>query len=143
MDKVFNQRLQALQDVYHDLIERRNEKEELGNGVYDRYVNPVLTAQHAPVFWKYDLNPATNPYLMERFGINGVFNAGAIKYRGKYLVVARVEGTDRKSFFAVAESSNGIDNFQFWDYPIQIPQTEKPDTNIYDMRVVQHEDGWI
>ena len=143
MDKSFNKRLQALQNVYKELIERKNKKEELGNGVYERYANPVLTAQHAPLFWRYDLNIATNPFLMERFGINGVFNAGAIKLDDKYLVIARVEGADRKSFFAVAESQNGIDHFRFWDHPIVMPQTNNPDTNVYDIRVVQHEDGWI
>ena len=143
MDKSFNKRLQALQAVHKELIERQNKKEELGNGVFERYANPVLTAQHAPLFWKYDLNADTNPYLMERFGINGVFNAGAIKLGNKYMVIARVEASDRKSFFVVAESCNGIDHFQFLDHPIEIPETEIPDTNIYDMRVVQHEDGWI
>ena len=143
MDKSFNKRLQALQAVHKELIERPNKKEELGNGVFERYANPVLTAQHAPLFWKYDLNADTNPYLMERFGINGVFNAGAIKLDNKYMLVARVEGTDRKSFFVVAESYNGIDHFQFWNHPVEIAETEIADANIYDMRVVQHEDGWI
>lgn len=143
MDKIFNKRLKALQRSYEELIKKQNKKEELGNGIYERYVNPVLTAQHTPIFWKYDLNAMSNPCLMERFGINGVFNAGAIKLNGKYLVIARVEGADRKSFFAVAESPNGIDHFQFWDYPVVMPETLIPDTNIYDMRVVQHEDGWI
>jgi len=143
MEKSFKKRLQELEFVYKELIERQNKKEELGNGIYERYVNPVLTAQHTPLYWRYDINQATNPYLMERFGINGVFNAGAIKLNNRYLVIARVEATDRKSFFAVAESSNGIDNFQFWDYPIAMPETDIADTNIYDMRVVQHEDGWI
>jgi len=113
------------------------------NGVWTRYLNPVLTAAHTPVFWRYDLNPETNPYAMERLGINAVFNAGAILLNGKYLIVARVEGHDRKSFFAVAESENGIDHFTFWDYPMLIPETDVPDTNMYDMRLIQHEDGWI
>jgi 4-O-beta-D-mannosyl-D-glucose phosphorylase len=143
MDTSFTKRLQALQVAYKELIERQNKQLRLGNGIYERYENPVLTAPHTPLFWRYDLNEQTNPYLMERFGINGVFNAGAIKFNDKYLVIARVESNDRKSFFAVAESANGIDNFQFWDYPILMPETENPDTNIYDMRVVQHEDGWI
>lgn len=143
MNTSFTKRLQALQVAYQELIERQNKQVRLGNGIYDRYEYPVLTAQHTPLFWRYDLNAETNPYLMERFGINGVFNAGAIKFNDKYLVIARVEGNDRKSFFAVAESANGIDNFQFWDYPIVIPETDNRDTNIYDMRVVQHEDGWI
>jgi 4-O-beta-D-mannosyl-D-glucose phosphorylase len=118
-------------------------KAEAGSGVYDRYRNPVLTAAHAPVFWLYDLNFETNPYLLQRIGINAVFNAGAIKWEDKYLVVARVEAADRKSFFAIAESPNGIDNFKFRDYPVNMPETTVPDTNIYDMRLVQHEDGWI
>lgn len=139
----FDKRLEALQTAYDQLISRPNEKQPLGNGVYDRYRYPVLTAAHAPLAWKYDLNKGTNPYLMERFGINGVFNAGAIKLNGKYLLMARVEGADRKSFFAVAESDNGIDNFRFWDRPSLIPELAVPDTNIYDIRLVQHEDGWI
>jgi 4-O-beta-D-mannosyl-D-glucose phosphorylase len=139
----FEKRLQALQQAHNELVNKVNQKETLGNGIYDRYENPVLTAQHVPLFWRYDLNPDTNPYLMERFGINAVFNAGAIKFEGRYMVVARVEGLDRKSFFAVAESENGIDNFRFWDYPVELPETDEPDTNVYDMRLVQHEDGWI
>lgn len=139
----FQQRLAALTAAHDNLIKRPNEKCETGNGIYDRYVHPVLTAAHAPLFWRYDLNPATNPYLMERFGINAVFNAGAIKWQGKYVVCARVEGVDRKSFFAMAESPNGVDQFRFWDYPCTIPETEIPDTNVYDMRLVAHEDGWI
>ena len=103
----------------------------------------VLTAAHTPLEWRYDFNEKTNPFLMERIMINAAFNAGAIKYNGKYIVVARVEGADRKSFFAVAESPNGIDNFRFWDKPIQLPQTSDPDTNVYDMRLTAHEDGWI
>jgi 4-O-beta-D-mannosyl-D-glucose phosphorylase len=128
--------------LYEALAQRPNSMAALGNGVYDRYVNPVLTAQHAPLFWKFDLNPKTNPYLMERFGINAVLNPGAIKWGNKYLLIVRVEASDRKSFFAVAESPNGVDNFRFWDYPVTMPETEEPDTNIYDMRLVSHEDGW-
>lgn len=139
----FEKRYQALQKAHNELSERKNKKEALSNGIYDRYQFPVLTAQHAPLFWKYDLDPATNPYLMERFGINATFNAGAIKLADKYYLVARVEGLDRKSFFAVAESENGIDNFQFWEKPVAMPETGEPDTNVYDMRLVQHEDGWI
>ena len=139
----FNVRLALLEKDYQLLIHQRNKKAEPGNGIFDRYVNPVLTAQHTPLFWRYDLNEGTNPFLMERFGINAVLNAGAIKLNGKYLLVARVEGVDRKSFFAVAESENGIDNFKFWDYPVTMPETANPDTNIYDMRLVKHEDGWI
>ncbi|RRN76136.1 glycosidase, partial [Pseudoxanthomonas sp. SGD-10] len=133
----------ALQNAHLELINRKNRKEELGNGIFHRYENPILTAAHTPLEWRYDLNPKTNPYLLERFGINATFNSGAIKFNGKYIVVARVEGLDRKSFFAVAESDNGIDNFRFWEYPIVMPETDIPDTNIYDMRLVQHEDGWI
>jgi 4-O-beta-D-mannosyl-D-glucose phosphorylase len=143
MSREFEKRLQALQRAYNTLIERENKPEALGNGVYERYAYPVLTAQHTPLFWRYDLNAGTNPYLMERFGINAAFNAGAIKFNNKYVLVARVEGTDRKSFFAVAESDNGIDNFRFWDCPCTIPGTDEPETNMYDMRLVKHEDGWI
>ncbi len=143
MSANFERRLQALQKAYKELTERKNKKQELGNGIYDRYEDPILTCKHAPLFWKYDLNPHTNPYLMERFGINAVMNAGAIKLNNKYYVVARAEGLDRKSFFVVAKSDNGIDNFKFWDHPITMPETSVPDTNTYDMRVVKHEDGWI
>jgi 4-O-beta-D-mannosyl-D-glucose phosphorylase len=143
MNTDFEKRLQTLKKVHKELVDRRNEKEKLGNGVYDRYIQPVLTAAHAPIFWRYDLDPKTNPYLMERFGINATFNAGAIKLNEKYYLVARVEGADRKSFFAVAESDTGVDGFTFWDYPLDLPSTDIPDTNVYDMRLVQHEDGWI
>ena len=143
MNTAFDKRLHALQTAHEELLNRKNVKEPLGNGVYDRYQNPALTAQHAPIFWRYDINRQTNPHLMERFGINATFNSGAIKLHDKYYLVVRVEGADRKSFFAVAESPNGIDNFRFWDYPAQLPQTGEPDTNVYDMRLVQHEDGWI
>ncbi|RNI29996.1 glycosidase [Rufibacter immobilis] len=143
MENTFQKRQQALEQSHAALLTRKNEKQPLGNGIYDRYKYPVLTNQHAPLFWRYDLNPETNPYLMERIGINAAFNAGAIKLRGKYLLVVRVEGNDRKSFFAVAESPNGIDNFVFWERPITMPETDEPDVNVYDMRVTQHEDGWI
>lgn len=139
----FEKRFSLLQQAHQALIEQPNEKIELGNGIYDKYRNPVLTAAHTPLFWRYDLNQITNPYLMERFGINATFNAGAIKCKGKYLLAVRVEGLDRKSFFAIAESSNGIDNFKFWDYPITMPETDIPDGNVYDIRLVAHEDGWI
>jgi 4-O-beta-D-mannosyl-D-glucose phosphorylase len=141
--EAFNQRLKQLERAHQDLITRQNEKQPLGNGIYDRYNYPILTARHAPLFWRYDLNPETNPYLMERIGINAAFNAGAIKLNGRYLLVVRVEGMDRKSFFAVAESPNGVDNFTFWDRPITLPETNDPDINVYDMRLTQHEDGWI
>jgi 4-O-beta-D-mannosyl-D-glucose phosphorylase len=143
MENTFQKRQQALEQFHASLITRKNEKQPLGNGIYDKYKFPVLTSQHAPIAWRYDLNPQTNPYFMERIGVNAAFNAGAIKLNGKYLLVVRVEGNDRKSFFAVAESPNGIDNFQFWERPITLPETEDPDINVYDMRVIQHEDGWI
>lgn len=143
MRGTFYERLAALEKEQELLLIRKNEITGLGNGIFDRYRDPVLTAAHSPLHWRYDLNPDTNPYLMERFGINAVLNAGAIKLNDKYLVVARVEATDRKSFFAVAESPNGIDQFKFWDMPVIMPETSVPDTNIYDMRLVQHEDGWI
>ncbi len=140
---MFTERYQALLSEYEALVARPNRVEGLGNGVVDRYKNPVLTAAHTPLFWRYDLNPETNPYLMERFGINAVFNAGAIKWKGKYLLMARVEGSDRKSFFAIAESPNGIDRFTFRDFPVEFPETENPDGNIYDIRLIAHEDGWV
>jgi 4-O-beta-D-mannosyl-D-glucose phosphorylase len=143
MIQKFKQRLAGLEEAYAKLIDINNEVDGLGNGVFDRYKHPVLTAQHAPIAWKYDLNPETNPYLMERFGINAAFNAGAIKFNGKYIMVVRVEGADRKSFFAVAESPNGTDHFEFWEHPITMPETNEPDTNLYDMRLTAHEDGWI
>lgn len=143
MDKNFSKRLATLTQSYEKLINRTNERVEEGNGIYHRYKYPVLTAQHTPLFWRYDLHPDTNPFCMERFGINSVMNAGAIKLNGNYYLIARVEATNRKSFFAVAESANGIDGFRFWDYPVWMPGTETEDTNVYDMRVVQHEDGWI
>lgn len=143
MKNIFFSRLAALEREQDKLLHESNKKVGLGNGVIDRYANPILTAQHTPLIWRYDLNPESNPYLMERFGINAVLNAGAIKWNDKYLVVARVEAIDRKSFFAVAESPNGVDHFKFWDYPVIMPETSVPDTNIYDMRLVQHEDGWI
>ncbi len=141
----FYSRLAKLEKAQEELITRNNEREtiEAGNGIIDRYKYPVLTAAHTPLFWRYDLHPETNPYLLQRFGINAVLNPGAIKWNDKYLLVVRVEGADRKSFFAVAESPNGVDQFKFWDYPLQMPETEEPDTNIYDMRLIAHEDGWI
>lgn len=140
---LFKTRLEALEKHHEELIKRKNEKEELGNGIFDTYKYPVLTADHTPLFWRYDLDEKTNPFLMERLGINAVFNAGAIEFNGKYVLVARVEGKDRKSFFAVAESDNGVDNFKFWDYPILLPDTDLEETNVYDMRLTKHEDGYI
>lgn len=136
-------RLKSLEEHHEQLIRTPNAKEGLSNGIVQRYRNPVLTAAHTPLYWRYDMDAARNPELMERFSINAVFNAGAILFKGKYVLVARVEGADRKSFFAVAESDNGIDNFRFHEKPVLMPSTAEPDTNIYDMRLVQHEDGWI
>jgi 4-O-beta-D-mannosyl-D-glucose phosphorylase len=143
MSRKFESRLAAVKEAYEQLLNKKNEAVLPGNGIYERYVNPVVTADHTPLHWRFDLDETSNPYMMERFGINGTFNAGAIKWQGKYILVVRVEGNDRKSFFAIAESPNGIDGFRFWDYPIVIPETENPDTNVYDMRLTQHEDGWI
>lgn len=128
---------------YQALISKKNEKSQFYNGMFDRYVNPVLTRDHIPLFWRYDLNEETNPYFMERLGVNAVFNSGAIKLNGKYYLVARVEGYDRKSFFAVAESDSPVDGFEFWDYPVVLPDTCQEETNVYDMRLTQHEDGYI
>ena len=129
---------------YEALINRKNEVDpDFYNGIYDRYMNPVLTREHIPLTWQYDLNPETNPYFMKRLGINAVMNSGAIELNGKYYLVARIEGDDRKSFFGVAESDNGIDGFRFWDYPILLPDTCKEETNVYDMRLTKHEDGYI
>lgn len=139
----FKKALKQIIDEHKSIIEKSNICLTQGNGVFDRYENPVVTAAHVPVNWRYDLNPVTNPYLMERIGVNGTFNAGAIKFNGKYILMVRVEGYDRKSFFAVAESPNGIDNFRFWDEPVTMPEKENPDTNVYDMRLTAHEDGWI
>lgn len=139
----FKNALNNLKAKHEELLSRKNEKMLNGNGIYDRYVNPIITAEHAPVHWRYDFNPETNPYLMERIGVNATLNSGAIKWNGKYLLVVRVEGNDRKSFFAIAESENGVDNFRFWDEPVTLPETEDPDTNVYDMRLTAHEDGWI
>lgn len=135
--------VEQLQEQYEQLVQRSNEPAGNYNGIFSRYKHPVLTAAHIPFFWKYDLDPRTNPYLQERIGINAVFNAGAICLNGKFYLVARVESNDRKSFFAVAESPNGIDNFRFWNYPIALPQLADKETNVYDMRLTRHEDGWI
>ncbi len=140
----FDARLHDLQQKYEQLITRPNPVDDAWeNGVFQRYRYPILTAAHTPIFWRYDLDAATDPYLMERMGVNAVFNAGVIELHGTIYLVCRVEGYDRKSFFAVAESANGSEGFRFWDYPIVLPETEEPDTNVYDMRLVQHEDGWI
>ncbi|HEY5407186.1 MAG TPA: glycosidase [Ginsengibacter sp.] len=143
MSTYFQNRVDALKKSFHDLIIKKNSSIISANGIYERFENPVLTAAHAPLTWRFDFNEKSNPFFMERFSINAVFNSGAIKFNNKYVLVPRVEGADRKSFFAVAESDNGIDNFKFWDYPIVLPSSKEPETNIYDMRLVQHEDGWI
>ncbi len=139
----FDKKVQLLIKDHESFLSTKNIKIEKGNGIYQRYANPVVTAEHTPLFWRYDLNYETNPYLMERIGVNAAFNSGAIEHNGKILLVVRVEGTDRKSFFAIAESPNGIDNFRFWDFPIQLVETPDADINVYDMRLVRHEDGWI
>jgi 4-O-beta-D-mannosyl-D-glucose phosphorylase len=139
---LFNKKLAELKDGHQRLINRKNRPVYV-NGVYERYTYPVLTADHTPLFWRYDFNHETNPNLMERMGINGAFNSGAMEFDGRIVLLVRVEGADRKSFFAVAESPNGIDKFKFWDHPVTMPETNDPDVNVYDMRVGMHEDGWI
>lgn len=136
-------KIESLFVNHENLITKKNEPEPQTNGVYQKYKFPILTAAHAPVFWRYDLDPETNPFLMERIGMNAAFNAGAIEFNGKICLVVRAEGDDRKSFFAIAESENGIDNFRFWNLPILLPETQEPDVNVYDMRLTKHEDGWI
>ena len=143
MNTTFEDKVKRLFAQHEELITRKNEPVETTNGVYTRYKYPVVTAAHTPVFWRYDLDEKTNPHLMERIGMNAAMNSGAIKWNGKYLLVVRVEGADRKSFFAVAESPNGVDNFRFWDYPILLPDTCPEETNVYDMRLTKHEDGYI
>ncbi len=139
----FRKQVDLLFKRHKDLTERKNSPVDDYNGIFTRYAFPVLTAGHTPVFWRYDLDPATNPLLIQRIGINNVFNPGAIELDGKVFLVARVEGYDRKSFFAVAESDDGINGFRFWERPVTMPQTSDPETNAYDMRLVRHEDGWI
>lgn len=133
----------AVMERYNRLINQKNQKSDFYNGIYDRFVNPVLTRDHIPPMWKYDFDEKTNPYFMERLGINAVLNSGALYLNGKYYLVARVEGNDRKSFFAVAESESPVDGFEFWDMPVILPDTSPEETNVYDMRLTQHEDGWI
>lgn len=139
----FSENLENVLASYEALVQQKNSPTDSTNGVFQRWQNPVVTAQHAPPIWRYDFDEETNPLLLERLGINATLNPGAIKFNGKFVLMVRVEGTDRKSFFAVAESDNGVDNFRFRDYPILMPETENPDTNVYDMRLTQHEDGWI
>lgn len=147
MSDFAQQRLADLQAEFEALVSAPNAPHcsmtMPGNGIYQRWQNPVITAAHLPLEWRYDFNPQANPFMMERLGVNATFNAGAMKWQGKYVVVVRVEGDDRKSFFAIAESTNGVDNFRFWPKPIVLPQTEDPDTNVYDMRLTQHKDGWV
>jgi 4-O-beta-D-mannosyl-D-glucose phosphorylase len=138
----FIQKSKQLAEDHAKLIKRRNRVQQIGNGIFERYENPVLTAEHTPLTWRYDFNYSDNPHLMTRLGINAVFNVGAMEFNGKIILMARVEGWDRKSFFAVAESKNGVDNFHFWDLPVRMPALEE-ETNLYDMRLVRHEDGWI
>lgn len=140
---MIHEKYYELQRQVDELTSRKNKKTSFYNGIYDRYEYPVLTREMIPVTWKYDICKETNPFFMERLGVNATFNSGAIYLNGKYYLVARVEGNDRKSFFAVAESDNGIDGFKFWDYPILLPDTCKEETNVYDMRLTQHEDGYI
>lgn len=139
----FEEKIKALRAHHEELLSRPNKMKEWGNGIYDKYVNPILTADHTPLEWRYDFNEKDNPYLMQRIMMNATLNSGAMKWNGKYLLVVRVEGADRKSFFAVAESPNGIDNFRFWDEPVTMPEDVIPATNIYDMRLTAHEDGYI
>jgi 4-O-beta-D-mannosyl-D-glucose phosphorylase len=143
MNEVYQERLKILADQQESLLQRKNKIILHGNGVYHRFEYPVLTAAHAPLLWRYDFNPVSNPLFLERFGINAVFNAGAIKAGEKYILLARVEGNDRKSFFALAESENGVDNFRFREKPLKLPEYDPAETNVYDMRLTKHEDGWI
>ena len=142
-EMIFKKKVHQLFKDQEKLLRKKNAPTKKTNGVFQRYTHPVLTADHVHITWRYDLNFKTNPFLMERLGVNSTFNSGAIQFNGKTILLVRVEGVDRKSFFAVAESSNGIDNFRFWKYPIQLPETNDPDINVYDMRLVEHEDGWI
>ncbi len=143
MSTEYQAKIAALRERHEQLLGKPNIPEEFGNGIYTRYRNPILTAEHTPLEWRYDFNEQDNPYLMQRIMMNATLNSGAIKWNGKYVLVVRVEGADRKSFFAVAESPNGIDNFRFWDEPVTMPEDVVPATNIYDMRLTAHEDGWI
>jgi 4-O-beta-D-mannosyl-D-glucose phosphorylase len=134
---------ETLMKEQKEFLQKKNSPVTPSNGIYERYENPVVTAAHAPLHWRYDFHAETNPLGLERIGVNATFNPGAIKWNGKYVLAVRVEGNDRKSFFAMAESPNGVDNFKFWDKPVVMPQLEEPDTNVYDMRLTAHEDGWI
>jgi len=141
--QTFQHKLSHLQSESENLITLKNQPSKKYNGIFQRWENPIITRDHIPLNWRYDLNEQTNPMLLERIGVNATLNSGAMMFEGKYVIVVRVEGNDRKSFFAVAESDNGIDNFRFWSNPITLPETENPDTNVYDMRLTSHEDGFI
>ena len=143
MSAEFEKKVAALRAHHEELLTRPNTPKPWGNGIYEKYEHPILTAEHTPLEWRYDFDEKSNPFLMQRIMMNATLNSGAIKWQGRYLLVVRVEGADRKSFFAVAESPNGIDNFRFWDEPITMPEDVVPATNIYDMRLTAHEDGWI
>ncbi len=142
-DNLFLKRLNKIKSDQESLILKSNDELFSVNGIYSRYKNPIITRDHIPLHWRYDMNPETNPFFMERIGYNATFNAGAMKWSDKYLLAVRVEGNDRKSFFAIAESPNGVDNFRFWDRPITMPETDDPDINVYDMRLVNHDDGYV
>jgi 4-O-beta-D-mannosyl-D-glucose phosphorylase len=139
----FQTKVTAVRTQYDQLIARKNEPAEWTNGIYTKYKYPILTADHTPLEWRYDFNEHDNPFFEQRIMMNATLNSGAIKWKGKYLLVVRVEGADRKSFFAVAESPNGIDHFRFWDEPIAMPDDVVPATNVYDMRLTAHEDGYV
>ena len=142
LSPVFAKRLAGITKAYDKLMSRKNPVDARWNsGVFERYTHPILTADHAPLTWRYDFDPARNPYLMERLGVNGVFNTGAIEHDGRIFLMTRMEGYDRKSFFALASSKNGITGWTWHPTPIEMPQTADPDTNVYDMRITRHEDG--
>lgn len=143
MEISFSDTIEKLQRQHEMLLSAENAPLDAPRSIATRYKNPVVTAAHVPLEWRYDLNPATNPYHLERIGANACMNAGAIKWNGKYLLMIRVEGFDRKSFFAIAESPNGVDNFRFWERPVNLPDIDPEETNVYDMRLTAHEDGWI
>ena len=140
---LFRARMDAIRQEHEALLSRKNEEIFSTNGIFSRYRYPVVTRDHFPMEWRYDFNQETNPYFMERIGFNAAMNSGAIKWKDKYLLAVRGEGNDRKSFFAIAESPNGVDNFRFWERPLTMPETDDPDTNVYDIRLTEHEDGHI
>jgi 4-O-beta-D-mannosyl-D-glucose phosphorylase len=142
-EAAFHERRTRLQRDYETLLGRPNAPSGGGNGIYERWQHPILTRDHVPPAWRYDLDPRTNPLLLERIGVNATFNAGAILRDDRYLLVVRVEGNDRKSWFAIAESDTGVDGFRFRARPLALPETDDPDTNVYDMRLTRHEDGYV